>query len=160
MTQPTMTQPTRTQRYLEDLSPGERFTAGPLELSEADTVGFAERYDPQPMHIDSAAAARGPFQGLIASGWQTAAIVMRLIIEAKPFGGAPVLGLGVDELRWPAPVRPGDRVTAEMEVVSTTPSRSNPGFGVVRARITARNQNGEIVLSMFPSLWVPRRLAS
>ncbi len=147
-------------RYLEDLSPGERFTAGPMEIAEADTIGFAHQYDPQPMHTDAEAAARGPFQGLIASGWQTTAIVMRLIIEAKPFGGAPVLGLGVDELRWPAPLRPGDRVTAELETISVTPSRSNPGFGVVRVKVTARNQNGEIVLSMFPSLWVPRRPAA
>jgi acyl dehydratase len=160
MTQPTMTPRTTKPRYLEDLSPGERLTAGPMELSEADTVGFAERYDPQPMHTDQAAATRGPFHGLIASGWQTTAIVMRLIIEAKPFGGGPVLGLGVDELRWPAPLRPGDRVSAELEIVSITPSRSNPGFGVVRVKVTARNQNGEIVLSMFPSLWVPRRPAS
>jgi len=73
------------------------------------------------------------------------------------FGGAPILGLGVDELRWPAPLRPGDRVMAELEIASITPSRSNPRFGVVRVKVTARNQNGEVVLSMFPSLWVPRR---
>jgi acyl dehydratase len=149
-----------TPRYLEDLSQGDRVTAGPVEIAEADTIAFAERYDPQPMHTAPAAAARGPFQGLVASGWQTAAIVMRLIIDAKLLGGAPILGLGVDELRWPAPLRPGDRVMAEFEIASITPSRSNPRFGVVRVKVTARNQNGEIVLSMFPSLWVPRRPAA
>lgn len=144
-------------RYLEDLTVGERTISPPFEVTENDIISFAERYDPQPMHLDREAAARGPLGGLAASGWQTAAIVMRLIIAAKPFGGGAVLGLGVDELRWPNPVRPADKITAEIEIVSITPSRSKPTHGVVRVHITAKNQKGEIVLSMFPNLWVPRR---
>jgi acyl dehydratase len=144
-------------RYLEDLSVGQRFTTPAAQITEADTLSFAARYDPQPMHLDAEAAARGPLGGLSASGWQTTALVMRLTVDAKPFGGAPVLGLGVDELRWPNPVRPGDTITAELEVVSITPSRSKPTHGVVRIHTTARNQKGEVVLSMFPNLWVPRR---
>jgi acyl dehydratase len=146
-------------RYLEDLTVGERHTAGPLELTEAESVAFAVRYDPQPMHTDAAFAAQGPFHGLIASGWQTCSLVMRLTIEAKIFGSTLVLGLGVDELRWPTPVRPGDSISAGIEIVSITPSKSKPQFGVVRMRSMGRNQTGEVVLSMITSVWVPRRPA-
>ncbi|MBZ5612353.1 MAG: MaoC family dehydratase [Acidobacteriia bacterium] len=144
-------------RYLEDLQVGDRFTAASAEVSARDILNFADRFDPQPMHLDEAAAAGGPLNGLSASGWHTTALVMRLTVDAKPLGGGPVLGLGVDEIRWPNPVRPGDTLTAELEVVSITPSRSKPSHGVVRLRTTARNQRGEVVLTMFPNLWVPRR---
>ncbi len=144
-------------RYLEDLAIGERRETGDFVVTEEDGVSFAKRYDPQPMHIDREAAESGPFKGLIASGWQTTGIVMRLITDAKPFGSTQVLGLGVDELRWPVPVRPGDTIRAELEVISITPSRSKPDFGVVRIQITARNQRGEVVMKMIPNLWVPRR---
>jgi acyl dehydratase len=143
-------------RYLEDLTLGERRTAGPIELTEAESIAFAERYDPQIMHTDPVISANGPFHGIIASGWQTCALVMRLTIQAKMFGSTLVLGLGVDELRWPTPVRPGDSITADYEIVSITPSKSKPEFGVVRVKTVARNQNGDIVLSMFTSVWVPR----
>jgi acyl dehydratase len=147
-------------RYLEDLTVGERRASGEFELTEEESFGFAKRYDPQPMHIDRQAAEMGPLQGLTASGWQTTAIVMRLITEARPFGSTPVLGLGVDELRWPTPVRPGDTIRVEMEVLSITPSRSKPEFGVVRIQMTARNQRDEVVLKMIPNLWIPRRPTS
>jgi acyl dehydratase len=144
-------------RYLEDLTVGERRETGDFLLTEEESVAFARRYDPQPMHTDREAAEFGPLNGLAASGWQTTAIVMRLVAHARQFGSTPVLGLGVDELRWPAPVRPGDTVRAEMEIISITPSRSKPDFGVVRVQITARNQRGEVVLKMIPNLWVPRK---
>jgi acyl dehydratase len=144
-------------RYLEDLAVGERHSSGEFVLTEEESLAFAMRYDPQPMHIDRQAAERGPLKGLTASGWQTTAIAMRLMIEANLFGNTPVLGLGVDELRWPGPVRPGDTVRLETEVISITPSRSKPDFGVVRIQITARNQRDEVVLKMIPNLWVPRR---
>jgi acyl dehydratase len=144
-------------RYLEDLSAGELHTTGSVEVNEAEIVAFAARYDPQPMHTDPQAAVRGPFGGLIASGWHTAAMVMRLFVDSHLLGDAPVLGLGVDELRWPKPVRPGDIIQAEMEIVSVTPSQSRPDHGTVRIKITARNQHGEIVFVMTPMLWVPRR---
>ncbi len=148
-----MTEP----RYLEDIAIGDKCTSQPFDLTEADSVTFAERYDPQPMHIDRDHAARGPFHGLIASGWQTTAIVMSLIVRMQPFGSTPLLGLGVDELRWPIPVRPGDQITAMSEVVSITPSKSKPQFGVVRVHITGRNQKNEVILSMFSSLWIAKR---
>jgi acyl dehydratase len=146
-------------RYLEQLAVGERIVSPLVEITRDDILDFARRFDPQTMHLDPEAAAHGPLHGISASGWHTAAIVMRLIVDAKPFGGGAVLGLGVDELRWPNPVRPGDTITAEIEVVAITPSRSKPTHGVVRVHITARNQKGDVVLSMFPNLWVPRREA-
>jgi len=144
-------------RYLEDLTVGEINKTGSIELTEAESVAFAARYDPQPMHTDPEAALRGSFGGLIASGWHTAAMVMRLIVDSQPLGGGPVLGLGVDELRWPTPVRPGDIIQAETEVLSIRPSQSRPEYGVVRLRVTALNQLGEVVYAMIPKLWVPRR---
>ena len=144
-------------RYLEDLHVGDRFTTPSAQISEADIFDFARRFDPQFMHLDADAASRGPLGGLSASGWHTTALVMKLTIDAKPLDGGPVLGLGVDELRWPNPLRPGDVLTAELEVVSITPSRSKPTHGVVRIHTTAKNQRGEVVLSMYPNLWVPRR---
>jgi acyl dehydratase len=144
-------------RYLEDFSIGERMTTPSVSVSEADALAFARQFDPQPMHTDAVAAADGPLGGLSASGWHTNALVMKLIVDARPLDGGPILGLGVDELRWPKPVRPGDTITAELEVVSITPSQSRPTHGVVRIHVTARNQNGDVVLSMFPNLWVPRR---
>jgi len=146
-----------TPRYLEDLAIGERRTAGPVEMPEAGIIAFATQYDPQPMHTDPEWSENGPFHGLIASGWQTVGLVMRMIVEMKLLGSSLVLGMGVDELRWPVPVRPGDRIMAELEVVSVTPSQSKPRFGVVRVRVIGRNQKNEIVLSMTTSLWVPRR---
>jgi acyl dehydratase len=144
-------------RYLEDLAVGEISTTGSIEVQEADTVAFAARYDPQPMHTDPEAALRGVFGGLTASGWHTAAMVMRLIVDSRPLGDAPVLGLGVDDLRWLKPVRPGDIIQAETEILSITPSQSKPNYGVVRQQVTARNQLGEIVFTMVPMLRVPRR---
>ena len=148
-----MTEP----RYLEEIAVGEKCTSEPFELTEADSVAFSLRYDPQPMHVDRDSAGHGPFHGLIASGWQTTAIVMSLIVRMQPFGSTPLLGLGVDELRWPMPVRPGDRIAATSEVVSITPSKSKPQFGIVRVHITGRNQKNELVLSMFSSLWIAKR---
>ena len=144
-------------RYLEDLAVGDRFTTRSAVATEADIVAFAQRFDPQPMHTDPKAALDGPLGGLVASGWHTVAIVMGLIMRENPMEGGPWLGLGVDELRWPGPVRAGDTLRAEVEVVSITPSRSKPTHGIVRLHITARNQRGEVVLSLFPNLWVARR---
>ena len=145
-------------RHLEDFTPGDRIPLPSAGVTEADIVAFARQFDPQPMHIDPAAAASGRFGGIIASGWHTISLVMRLIVESRLFDGAPVLGLGVDEMRWPTPVRPGDRITGDMEVVSVTPSASKPTHGILRIHVTARNQKGETVLSMFPNLWVPRAM--
>jgi acyl dehydratase len=146
-------------RYFEDLYVGFRQAAGSIKVEEAECLAFSRAYDPQPMHIDREAAERSQFGGLIASGWHTAALVMRLIADARPFGDTEVLGMGVDSLRWPLPVRPGDTLHSEMEVVAVKPSQSNPKFGVVKFTVTTRNQNGEVVLVHSPACWVPRRPA-
>lgn len=144
-------------RYLEDLGLGERFLTQTAHVTEADILTFAQRFDPQPMHVDPEGALKGPLGGLAASGWHTISIVMRLIVDADPLDGAPWLGLGVDEIRWPNPVRPGDSIRGELEVVAVTPSRSKPTHGIVRIITTARNQHNEIVLTMIPNLWIARR---
>lgn len=146
-----------THRYFEDAAVGDRCSAGSIPVTEADILAFAHAYDPQPMHLDPEAAARTRFKGLIASGWHTAALVMRLIALARPLGDTEVLGMGVENLRWHLPVRPGDVLSAEMEITSMQPSETNPRFGVIKFLITTRNQNGEIVMTHSPICWVPRR---
>lgn len=146
-----------TGRFLEDLAVGELRTTREIAVSEADILDFARRYDPQEMHTGAHSSSCIAFSGLIASGWHTAALVMRLLVDSHPFGSTPLLGLGVDDLHWPTPVRPGDMIKAETEVLSTVRSRSKPDFGVVRLRVTAYNQRGEIVYTMTPSVWVPCR---
>ncbi|MEP6962780.1 MAG: MaoC family dehydratase [Acidobacteriota bacterium] len=144
-------------QYLEDLSVGQLFQTGSVHVSEEELLDFARRYDPQPMHIDREAALRGPYKGLIASGWHTAALVMKLNAEAKFLGDTPMLGMGVDGIEWPKPVRPGDTLRVETEVKSIRLSNSNPKFGIVSLTSTAYNQNGEAVFVARPICWVPKR---
>lgn len=144
-------------RFLEDLSVGETNTTGQVSVSATDIVEFAKDYDPQPMHMDPSGSDSFNLGGLIASGWHTAALVMRLLAESRLLGSTPLLGLGVDDLRWPKPVRPGDTIHAETETLSIRRSQSQPGYGVVRMRVTARNQDGEVVYLMTTNLWVPCR---
>ena len=146
-------------RYLEDLQAGEKFQTASATITEAEALEFARKFDPQPLHTDPEAAARSPFGGLIASGWHTAAIVMRLTADARPFGEHTVLGLGVDGIEWPQPVRPGDTIQVEIEILSIRPSQSKPSHGIVKLRSTARNQRGEVVYIVTPNCWVPRRPA-
>jgi acyl dehydratase len=145
------------QRYFEDLFVGFRQATGSVKVDEAECLAFARAYDPQPMHVDREVAGRSQFGGLIASGWHTAALVMGLIADARPFGDTEVLGMGVDSLKWPIPVRPGDTLQSEMEVVAVKPSGSNPKFGIVKFTVTTRNQDGQVVLVHSPVCWVPRR---
>jgi acyl dehydratase len=141
-------------RYLEDLQVGEKAQTGSATLTEADILEFARRFDPQAMHTDPHAPG-----GLIASGWHTAALVMRLVADARPLGDLPILGLGVDGIEWPRPVRPGDTIQVEMEILEVRPSKSKPSHGIVKMRSTARNQHGEVVYVVTPKVWVPRRPA-
>jgi acyl dehydratase len=144
-------------RFLEDLLVGETNTTSGVSVSATDIVEFAKDYDPQPMHTDLEVGACTNLGGLVASGWHTAALVMRLLVDSQPLGSTPLLGLGVDDLRWPKPVRPGDTISAETEILSIRRSQSKPGYGIVRMRVTARNHQGEIVYVMTTSLWVPCR---
>jgi acyl dehydratase len=144
--------------HLEDLTPGRRFRLGTLQVSAAGIAAFAAEFDPQPFHLDAAAARLSPFGGLAASGWHTAALTMRLLVRDLPLAGG-IVGLGLDALRWPAPVRPGDTLSAEVEVLEARPSRSRPGSGVVKLRVTTRQQDGKTVQEIVPNLIVPSRSA-
>ena len=146
--------------FLEDLTPGRRFTAGPVTVTEAEIIAFASRYDPQPFHTDPQAAEAHPlFQGLAASGWHTAALTMPLVIEAVGHIADGIIG-GGGELRWPRPVRPGDSLSIDIEVLEATPSRSRPDRGAAVVRIRTLNQHGEEVQVFVPRIVVPRRPAT
>jgi acyl dehydratase len=144
MTTPLPTAP----RYLEDLELGERWVSEPVTFTEEDIVGFARAYDPQPMHMDAEQAASGPFKGLIASGWHVAALAMRLSVQSRMFGGTPIVGAGVDELRWLQPVRPGDSLTLERTFVAIEPPAHPRGRGTIKSLMVMRNQAGDVVLQM------------
>jgi acyl dehydratase len=142
-----MTGPTE-MLYFEDFAVGTVFELGQRTLAEDEVLAFARAYDPQPFHTDPEAAARSIYGGLIASGWQTCAVVMRLMCDAYLLRAASMGSPGVDEVRWLAPVRPGDTISARMEVVEARASASKPDRGVVRSRWTATNQDGTTVLTM------------
>jgi len=142
--------------YLEDLRVGQRFVSGTHRLDEEQIRAFAEQFDPQPFHLDAEAAKGTLFQGLVASGWHTAAVTMRLLVE----GGLPIAGgvIGAEaEIIWPKPTRPGDTLHVESEIVELRPSRSNPGRGVVTVRGETRNHLGDFVQVLVAKLVVPRR---
>lgn len=144
--------------YYEDIDVGEAYEAGERTLTRDDIVEFAEEYDPQPFHVDEAAAAESPMGGLIASGWQTAAICMRLLVEVMDDEEWASLGArGVDELRWIRPVRPGDTIHVELEVVEKRPSESNPAVGHVDSQLTGYNQDDEAVISWIGLGMIERR---
>jgi acyl dehydratase len=142
--------------WFDDLKVGMRFKSGQTTVSREDIKRFANEFDPQPFHTDEVAAEDTAFKGLAASGWHTAAIAMKLAVDVRPFGPHPLLGAGVDELRWMKPVRPGDTLHLEGEVIELIPSRSKPQ-GIARIRWTAYNQNGEAVYTFIPIGIVPRR---
>jgi len=148
-----------TDKYLEDLAAGQSYRSGRLRVDEARIKSFAAEFDPQPFHLDAEAARRSIFSGLAASGWHTAAMTMRLLVESefKPAGG--IIGAGFDEFRWPLPVRPGDELYLDIEVLEVRPSKSRPNQGMVKVRTTTRNQNGEAVQVSVGNLVVPRRPA-
>jgi acyl dehydratase len=144
--------------YLEDFAPGQTFGSGRLRMDKERIKSFAAEFDPQPFHLDEEAARDSIFGGLAASGWHTAALTMRLLVDSglKPAGG--LIGLGFDELRWPRAVRPGDELRVESEVLEVRPSKSRPDQGLVKVRMTTLNQNGEAVQISVGNLIVQRRL--
>jgi acyl dehydratase len=142
--------------WFDDLVLGMRFSSREQVVTLEDIKRFAAEFDPQPYHLDEIAAEQSPLKGLAASGWHTAAILMRLAVEVRPFGPHPLLGLGVDNLRWLAPVRPGDTLHIEGEVIELTPSKSKPQ-GIARIKWTAINQRDEPVYTVTPIAIVPRR---
>jgi len=145
------------EHYFDDLKVGDRFKSEPLTVTEKQLIEFAHKFDPQMFHLSRKAAERTIFKGLIASGWHTAAITMRLFVRSLNFTEGAI-GLGVDELRWPNVVRPGDVLTVETEIVDVRASRSRPNYGIIRLRNVTTNQRGEVVQTMLASAMVPRRL--
>ena len=148
-----------TERYLDDFTVGQTFGSGTLRVDANRIKAFAVEFDPQPFHLDEAAARDSVFRGLAASGWHTAALTMRLLVhsELRPAGG--IVGGGFDEFRWPRPVRPGDELHLESEILEVRPSKSRPEQGLLKVRTTTFNQNSEPVQILIANLVVPRRPA-
>ena len=143
--------------YLEDFAVGQTFGSGRLRIDKEQIFAFAAEFDPQPFHLDEAAARRSIFGGLTASGWHTTAVTMRLLIEGELHPAGGFVGVGLDECRWPRPVRPGDELRIECEVIEVRPSKSRPEQGLIKLRTTTLNQDGEAVLVYVANLVVLRR---
>jgi acyl dehydratase len=146
----------QTDLFLEDLSAGQIFGSATYQISVAEIKRFAGAFDPQPFHLDEQEAARSLFGGLAASGWHTAAITMRLLVGSIQISGG-IVGAGMDTLRWPKPVRPGDTLRLESEVLEVRSSKSHPDRGLAKIRTTTLNQHGETVQVLIANIFVPRR---
>jgi acyl dehydratase len=146
-----------TELYFEDLHPGMKFPSNRnYKVTAEEIKAFAEMYDPQPFHLDEAAGESSFFKGLAASGWLTAAIVMRLRVESIHVAGG-MIGAGVEEIRWMQPVRPGDSLHTEAEILEVRRSSSRPAFGVVRSRTLTYNQRDEVVMRSVVNFLAPLR---
>jgi acyl dehydratase len=145
------------ERFLEDFEAGQTFRSGRLRIDAERIKSFAAEFDPQPFHLDERAASDSIFAGLAASGWHTAAMTMKLLVDSDlaPAGG--LVGAGFDELRWPRPVRPGDELRVESEVLDVRPSKSRPDQGVIKVKTTTLNQNDAAVQISVGHLIVRRR---
>jgi len=133
-------------RYFDDYLPGATYDCGSFSVSEDEIISFAKQFDPQPFHVDPEAAARGPFGGLIASGWHTAALVMRQLVDHYLSAQASLGSPGLDEMRWPDPVRPGDTLRVRATVAEVRRSLSRPDRGIMKTVIEAVNQDGRTVM--------------
>ncbi len=145
--------------YLEDLEIGQTYATGTATITADEIKSFAAQFDPQPFHLDEQAAARSIYGGLIASGWHTVCVFMRLFADGLLNRSAAMGSPGVDQLRWLRPVRPGDTLDARIEVLEVRPSRSKPDRGIVRLRSVMSNQQGEEVLSFVANVMFRRRPA-
>jgi acyl dehydratase len=145
------------ERYLEDYAVGQTYGSGRIRIEEERIKSFAAEFDPQPFHTDHETASRTIFKGLAASGWHTAAMTMRLMVDGdlKPAGG--IVGAGFEEFRWPRPVRPGDELHIQCDVLEVRPSKSRPDQGLIKLRTTTFNKDNEPVQIMVGTLLVPRR---
>ena len=150
-----------TTLYLEDFTPGQRFAGRTrIRIEEARVKAFASEFDPQAFHLDEGAASASIFRGLAASGWHTAAVTMRLLVDSEFRPACGIVGAGFDELRWPQPTRPGDELRVESEVLEVRQSKSRPEQGLVKVRTNTLNQNGEVVQISIGNVVVPCRPAS
>jgi acyl dehydratase len=146
-------------RAFADFPVGSRFVSASHTVSAEAIIEFARQFDPQPIHLDSSGTGEGLLGGLAASGWQTAAVSMRLFIETMQVAGG-VIGLAVDELRWPAAVHPGDALRVEIEILEARLSESRPGYGIIRYHSVSRNQRDEVVQSFIAAAILPTRAAA
>lgn len=145
--------------YMEDLSVGQKFTGGPIEVTEQAIIDFAKQFDPQEFHTDPEAAKDSVFGAHVASGWHTAALTMRLILEASPKMKGGMVGRSIEKLQWLRAVRAGDKLSFEGEIVDLRPSASDPARGVMRVKNTTFNQDHKPVLQMESIVFVPRKPA-
>lgn len=143
---------TKNSLYLEDLAVGQKFTSGKSLVDEISILEFASQFDPQPFHTNVELAKNSFFKGLVASGWHTAGIAMQLLVESnlKPAGG--LIGAGIDQLRWPIPVYPGDELSLDIEIIDIRRSQSKPDNGIVKVKILTKNQSNQIVMSYIATL--------
>ena len=148
-----------TKQYLDDFAAGQVYRSNRLRVDKEQILAFAAQFDPQPYHLDEEAARKSVFKGLAASGWHTAAMTMRLLVESEFQPADGILGLGLEELSWPRPVRPGDELRVEGEVLEVRPSKVRTDRGVIRLRTTTLNQNDQPVQIFTGNLLVPRRPA-
>ncbi|PYN62030.1 MAG: dehydratase [Candidatus Rokuibacteriota bacterium] len=135
-------------RYFEDFKPGDVIELGSRTISKERILAFAREFDPQPFHTDEEAATRSIYGGLLASGWHTGSLLMRILYDGLLKDTASLGSPGIDELRWLEPVRPGDTLTARMTIVEAIPSRSKPDRGLIRSLMEMRNQYGRVVLTI------------
>ncbi len=135
-------------RYLEDFREGAVLECGSYTFSEAEIIRFASEFDPQPFHIDREAAARSVYGGIIASGWHTVSVMMRLMVDGYITGSSSMGSPGVDQVRWLKPVRPGDTITARAHINAVIPSKSKPDRGIVKSLMEVSNQHDEIVMTV------------
>jgi acyl dehydratase len=142
--------------YLDDFQPGQRFVSGTFTMTEQAITAFAREYDPQPFHLDAQAAAGTLLEGLAASGWHTAAVTMRLLVDGDMRIAGGLLGAG-GEINWPVPTRPGDVLHVESEVLDVRPSRSRPDRGIVTVLSETKTQDGVVVQTLKANMVVPRR---
>ena len=144
-------------RYLEDYAVGQKFGSGTVAVTAERIKSFGREFDPQPFHIDEEAARHSFFGGLVASGWHTASMTMRLFVESEITPAEGSIGAGGSDLSWPRPVRPGDVLRLESEVVELRPSKSRPEIGIMKVRLTTYNQANETVQIAYAHMIVPRR---
>ena len=144
---------------MDDCQVGQTFTGGPTTVTADDIITFATQYDPQPFHLDAQAAKDTTFGELVASGWHTAAMTMRMMLGSIPAMQGGMIGRRIETIDWPRPVRPGDTLTTQSEILHLR-TTSNPARGIMRLKTETLNQNGEAVMKMEALIFVPRRVAA
>jgi acyl dehydratase len=144
-------------RYFEDFKAGETFELGSTAVTAEEIIAFARQYDPQSFHLDPEAARQSIFGGLVASGWYTASLFMRMLVESVLNSSHGMGSSGLEQLRWPAPVRPGDTLEGRMSILETRPSSSRPEMGIVRWQGDGLNQRGELVMTLIAINFFRRR---